>query len=861
YRTEHRRIEGVVITLVDITDLKQATRRLEARERQQAVIARLGLRGLREQDLQNFLEQTVREVQQTLSADCCEILELMPDRSRLLVRAAVGWNDPGDAGRRYVDAGPNDYAGFTLLCGEPLIVDDVAGERRFVVPTLAAGRPIASVISCEIRHAEATYGVLAAHAQKPHGFTREDADFLQAVAGVIASAVATHQTRQRLAVQGSVAEALAQSATGEEGLTKVLERLSMELGGCIGEFWGPSPDQALTCQLLSVRPPFTKEEIRATFSGGRFLPGEGLVGRIFAQASPTWFADLTDPKQFGRVDAGRALELVSGFGLPILCGAEVRGVVALFFQSHLFPDPMFARSLEMLGRMIGDFLLRVEMESRARRVAAIAESSHDAIISYDFDGIITEWLGGAERLYGYPASEMIGTSLARLVQPEQRGELSEIAAQIARGVVVEPLETLRLHRNGHPIEVSVRSSPLRDPRGNVVGISSTDRDISQQQETQRKLIEADQQKDEFLAMLSHELRNPLAAIHSATDLLKAHGGSAPEVQRTHAILERQTRHMAKLLDGLLDVSRIVRGQISIDTEVVDLTAICRELADDFTHPVARRQLEFRADVPANPVWVRGDRVRLAQIIDNLLSNSVRYTPEGGTIELLLRRDGDTAVLSVSDDGIGIEADLLPHIFGIFRQAQQTLDRTLGGLGLGLPLVKSLVELHDGSIEASSEGAGRGACFTVLLPLAVGPSSASHGVEPQAAVTHDIVLIEDNYDSADALRTLLEMSGHRVTLAGDGEQGIALVGEQQPDVVLCDIGLPNGVTGYDVAQRLRADPRTRDILLVAITGYGRPEDKRRCLEAGFDNHITKPLSLDAIEALLADVARSSPAAAE
>jgi PAS domain S-box-containing protein len=840
--------ERLTTALLDDT---LATGRLQARERQQAIIARLGVRAFQEQSLQSFMDQTVREVRQTLNADCCDILELLPGRPCLLPRASVGWHDASPGNAR-LDADPDTLAGFTLLGGEPVVVADAATEKRCRLPLDAGASTAASAISCVIPQADAVYGVLAARAATPHRFTLEDADFLQAIAAVIGSAVAAHQTRRRQAVQGSIASVLARAVTADEGMTLVLERLATEMGACVGECWIPAPDGNLVCNLMSVRPPLTSPGVEGRLSPGPVGWGEGLVGRVFATGSPAWSTDLGESDECARFEFVPTLRLLTGMAFPVVCHSGVRGVIALFFRSHIAPDPLFASSFDVLGRMIGGFLARLEMENRMRGVTAIAESSHDAIVSFDCDGVVTGWLGGAERLYGYSAEDMIGAPLQRLVPEERHAEITALIDPIRRGAVIGPLETLRLHRDGTAVDVSVRASPIRDPRGNVIGVTATDRDIRQLKAAQTKLTEADQQKDEFLAMLGHELRNPLAAIHSAADLLKVHTADAPELGRTQAILERQTRHMAKLLDGLLDVSRIVRGQIAIETEAVDLATVCRELAEDVTAQVAGRQLEFCADLPGQPIWIRGDRVRLAQVIDNLLSNSIRYTPKGGRIDLRLSRHGADAVLCVSDNGIGIEPDLLPQIFGVFRQARQSLDRNLGGLGLGLPLVKSLVALHDGSIEARSDGPGQGAEFVVRLPLTDAPHVGAGDSTTEAAVRPlDIVLIEDNYDSADALRALLEMCGHRVTLAGDGEQGIAVVAERRPDAVLCDIGLPNGVTGYDVARRLRAQPHTADVLLVAITGYGRPEDKRRCLEAGFDSHLTKPLSLDVIEGLLTD----------
>jgi CheY-like chemotaxis protein len=329
------------------------------------------------------------------------------------------------------------------------------------------------------------------------------------------------------------------------------------------------------------------------------------------------------------------------------------------------------------------------------------------------------------------------------------------------------------------------------------------------------------------------------------------------VQRTQEILERQTKHMAKLLDGLLDVSRIIRGRITIERATVDLVAVCREVLADLMARVTTRRMAFHAHLPSHPIWVEGDRVRLAQIVDNLLSNAVKYSTDGGLVTLELEARDGRARIKVRDSGVGIEPELLPHIFDVFRQAEQSLDRSHGGLGVGLALARSLAELHGGSIEARSEGAGRGAEFVVSLPLGAEPAARADAMCPDGGSGFSILLVEDNLDAAEMLRQVLELSGHRVWIASHGEQGLVLASEHVPDVVLCDLGLP-GITGYEVADRLRANAETRSIRLVALSGYGRPEDKARCAAAGFDAHLTKPVDASTVERVVATLATAARA---
>jgi two-component system CheB/CheR fusion protein len=394
-----------------------------------------------------------------------------------------------------------------------------------------------------------------------------------------------------------------------------------------------------------------------------------------------------------------------------------------------------------------------------------------------------------------------------------------------------------------------RALPIRDDDGKVVRWFGTNTDVTEQRSIEQKLIQADRQKDEFLAMLGHELRNPLAAIRSASELLKSTSAGDAKVQRAHAVLERQTIHMAKLLNGLLDVSRIIRGKIKLERQVVDLVTVCRETTADLAERIGPGKLEIGVEVPSQPIWVEADPVRLTQIIDNLLSNAIQHTSDEGQVKIHLTRDGNTALLRVQDTGVGIDPELLPHVFEVFRQSNQNLDRSYGGLGLGLALVKSLTELHGGSVEANSEGAGRGAEFVVRLPIAEKRGTGVRKTGKQVNESLRVLVIEDNSDAAEMMAQVLKLLKHEVALAENGEQGVAAAERFKPDVVLCDLGLPGGMSGFDVAGALRAADTTRDAYLVALSGYGRPEDKARSTEAGFDTHVTKPVDLQALDRLL------------
>ena len=358
------------------------------------------------------------------------------------------------------------------------------------------------------------------------------------------------------------------------------------------------------------------------------------------------------------------------------------------------------------------------------------------------------------------------------------------------------------------------------------------------------LREADRRKDEFLSMLAHELRNPLAPLTYGIHLLGIADADPEMLARTREMLNRQVHHLGRIIDDLLDVSRITRGKLTVAADRLDLAALVRQAAEDRRGTLESAGISVDVDVPMTPVWVTGDATRLTQLLDNVLDNARKFTSAGGRVAVRLSTDataGD-AVVTVRDTGIGIERLLLPHVFDAFAQADQSLDRSRGGLGLGLAVAKGLIELHGGTISAASDGRGQGAEFTVRMPsqsalAEVAPVVADTPVE--AKPLH-VLIVEDNADSADILKTLLEHHGYRVSVAYSGPAGVSAARSERPDVVLCDIGLP-GMDGYAVADALRQSPETVTARLIAVTGYGRDLDKRRALESGFDLHLVKPVN--------------------
>ena len=372
--------------------------------------------------------------------------------------------------------------------------------------------------------------------------------------------------------------------------------------------------------------------------------------------------------------------------------------------------------------------------------------------------------------------------------------------------------------------------------------------------------EADRRKDEFLGMLAHELRNPLGPISNAVHLLQLlTPGSDPRLAQLRDIIDRQVRHMTRLIDDLLDSTRLARGQILLRREPCDLAKIIEQTVEDYRSIYESAGLTLRTDLPKTPLWADGDPTRLVQAVGNLLHNAHKFTDAGGTVTVSLKEDrGGQAAIIVTDTGMGIDPDILPHIFDVFRQGEQGLDRNRGGLGLGLSLVRGLVELHGGTVRAASAGPGKGASFTIRLPARPALAAAApQDAAPAAPEGHRrrVLIIEDNPDTAESTRQLLEMDGYTVEVAGNGPAGLEAARGFGPEIVLCDIGLP-GMDGYEVARSLRRDPALSSATIIAMTGYGREEDLRRAREAGFDLHLVKPVDFNSLRRALAGLRQAA-----
>ncbi|MGD9724489.1 MAG: PAS domain S-box protein [Pirellulales bacterium] len=670
--------------------------------------------------------------------------------------------------------------------------------------------------------------------------------------------------------------------------------------------------------------------------------------------------------------------------LALTTGEEQNGHEIVIERNDLSRVTVLAHASPLrdsAGRVVGAMNLLVDITDRKRAedaqalLAAIVESSDDAITSKTLDGTITSWNGGAERLYGYPAAEAIGRSIMIIVPHDRSAEELAILECIRRGERVDHSETMRVAKDGRLIEVSITVSPVRDHSGRIIGASAvtrditarklaeealqssehrfhmladnmaqlawiadesgainwynkrwhdftgttpqemagwgwqkvhsadhiervmaryvrcvqtgevwedtfplrsrtgeyrwflsravpirdatgrvvrwfgTNTDITAKREAENALRDADRRKDEFLAMLAHELRNPLAPIRNSLHIMRLAEDLDPSMDKVREILERQTDHLVRLVDDLLEVSRITLGKIELRAELIELAAVIRGAVETSRPLLDAGRHQLAISLPAEPMMLNADATRLAQVVANLVNNAAKFTPEGGQIWLTAEPIGREAVIRVRDNGIGIAPDMLSTIFEKFAQASES--RPHGGLGIGLTLAQSLVQLHGGTIEAQSDGLGRGSQFTVRLPLVAceAPSAPARAAVASAPACPGckVLVVDDTRDSSFILSKLLEALGHQVFTADNGRKALELALRERPDVVISDIAMAE-MDGYELARRLRAEPSQAGVLLVALTGFGHDQDRALAKEAGFDQHVVKPIGMETLQQL-------------
>ena len=512
-------------------------------------------------------------------------------------------------------------------------------------------------------------------------------------------------------------------------------------------------------------------------------------------------------------------------------------------------------------------------------LATTLRSVGDAVIATDAQGKVRFINLIAGQLTGWSNEEARGLPLAhvfKIFNEQTRAEVESPVARVLRENQVVGLanHTILRSRDGTERPIEDSGAPIRGASGEITGVVLVFRDATEDRAARRELIEsrdalreADRRKDVFLATLSHELRNPLAPIRSATRVLETPGLTQQDLERSRSIISRQVRHMATLLDDLLDISRITRGMLTLRIENVELRGLMEAAVETAQPSISAKGHKLIVEWPPDPIRLHADPLRLTQVIANLLTNAAKYTRAGGQITLRAQREADEVLIGVRDNGIGIAASMLTKVFEMFSQIDAGHEHAEGGIGIGLALVKGFVELHGGSAEARSAGPNQGSDFIVRLPINSALQPATAAEQPTAvrvpaaasapetapatapARARRVLVADDNRDGAEIMALLLQQYGYDVSIAHSGTEALSVAAEAAPDIAILDIGMP-GMSGYEVARRIRTEPWGRPMMLIALTGWGQEEDKKKAFEAGFDHHLIKPIDPDALEALMA-----------
>jgi PAS domain S-box-containing protein len=515
------------------------------------------------------------------------------------------------------------------------------------------------------------------------------------------------------------------------------------------------------------------------------------------------------------------------------------------------------------GRIIGASKIARDITELKRtrdalaRDAKILASVRDSVVVTDLEGVVTYWNEGATRLFGWTAEEMVGRPYVDRFHEPIRTFIADQVRERASGVEWSG-EYEEFRKDGSRVWIDAHVSLVTDAARRPIGILGLAHDITERKRAEEALREADRRKDEFLALLAHELRNPLAPLCNGLEVMRLAAADPSAVAQARDMMQRQLGHMVRLIDDLLDISRISQNKMELRRSRVLLADVVSSAVETVRPLIDAAGHTLAVSLPDEPVFLDADLTRLAQVLANLLTNSAKYTRRGGHISLTAELRAADVFVSVRDDGIGIPAESLPRIFDMFSQVDRSVERSTGGLGIGLALVKGLVEMHGGTVTAASGGPDKGSTFTVRLPVmgavheAV-PTATSGPEQPAAGPERRILVVDDNEDSARSMARLLKILGNEVHTAHDGIEAMEAAAKFQPEVILMDVGMPR-LNGYDATRRIRELPWGRSVTIIALTGWGQEDDKTRSREAGCNGHLVKPVSLTDLENLLAELAR-------
>jgi PAS domain S-box-containing protein len=707
-----------------------------------------------------------------------------------------------------------------------------------------------------------------------------------------------HAFEQRRSARLAISQVLAHERDEQQAVTRILEAVCTALQWDAGCFWQVDPEEnGLRCRNFWQAPSQELGEFRRASLELALEPGRSLPGRAWQTGRPVWMADVTVDPHFIRAKQAKAVNLHGGFACPVVMGRQCLGVIEFFSHEIQEPDEDLLEMMTTVAGQVGQFIERLDSDVTLRRqgerLKLLWEAAAVLLTANDPDAMMRELFAkvaehlGVDTYFNFVVDET-GEAL-RLVScigvPDETVDSIrrlEFGQTLCSTIALkrQPIVVTHIQESGDPKVQLLRALGVRTYAGNpliaegqligTLAFASRTKDRFDQDELSfletlchyvtfayvrlrllEQLQETDRRKDDFLATLAHELRNPLAPIRNGLEVIRRAGDDRQTVEEARAMMERQLAQMVRLIDDLLDISRITRNKLELRKAQVELRSVIESAVETAQPLIDEAGHQLTVGLPPGPVLVDADPTRLAQVFANLLTNSAKYTEQGGRIWLSAERHGSDAVVSVRDTGIGIAAEHLPKLFEMFSQVTPALERSQGGLGIGLALVKGLVEMHGGSIEARSDGVGKGSEFTVRIPLLITssrPAPAPVPVEAPPAEQLRILVVDDNKLGAKLMALTLELEGHEVHTAHDGQEAVTAVSSLKPDVILLDIGLPR-LNGYEACRQIRQLPEGDRITMIALTGWGQEEDKRKAHEAGFDHHCTKPVDVRDLKPLL------------
>lgn len=826
YRTEDLRIQGVVLVFQDVTEIKELSERALAREKQQSVVAKLGIIALSGTDPEELMHQTVRQVAHVLDADYCKILKYQPEEHNFLLISGIGWHE-GLIGKATVPSNQNSQSGYTLLAQEPVIVENLAKEKRFEEVSLLTDHNVVSGVSCIIDHMDPPYGVIGVHTKTYRKFTSDDANFIVSVANLLSTAVKTQKARETIKESEKRLQMAREAA--KIGIHDYdVDTKNIQWDHIIRDIWGVSDNvDTITYEVYEAGlHPEDREQMKRNIDEALKKEGDYC-----------WVYRVINAKD-------KKMRWVEATGKVIFKDGEAVRIVGT-----LQDITQRKKTQEDLAWSENKFRIAMETNNFGSfEYHMQKEQTHWDQLLIDIWGL-KESEKPTQKIFWegvHPDDqEVVAKKLEKAKDPNGDGHYRAVYRVLHR----QTGELTWVEASGQTIFENGQALKMV---GMLINITERKKLEESLQEAVAKLQEADQKKNQFLSVLGHELRNPLAVISGSVEILETR---KVDTKKIFGLMKHSVQTMARLLDDLLDLNRISQNRIELVVSTVTVRGILERTVDAMKNVCDRKNQSISLHVD-KPLFVNGDEVRLEQIFSNLIMNAYKYTPEGGKIEVNAEEIDQEIRVYVHDTGMGLDEEMLEKIFTPFFQVTQK-GKTSYGLGIGLALSKELVELHKGTIKAYSEGKNRGSTFIVILPAQSQQGIDSDQISEQKTYQIKeglkVLLIEDNEKIGETMPLLLENIGCEVRLAKTGGEGLALATSFNPDAMLVDIGLPD-MTGHSVAKQLRESGYKG--LLIAISGHSHTESRQKSQEVGFDHHLAKPAKISAIAKIIAEAFKNN-----